>query len=120
MTNFYHELRIDSSSFLLEYYKKNKYLLTDEEDEEEGENEENKNLEIPSKKERLSKQGTLTEENKVSLMNGAIKLKEPSSKAKKPILPANITDALKTYYESVEKTVQTLLKLYELNETNGK
>ncbi len=34
LINFYHELKMDRSSFLNEYYRKNKHLLTDEEEEE--------------------------------------------------------------------------------------
>lgn len=35
LLNFYHELKMDRSSFLNDYYRKNKHLLTDEEDDDE-------------------------------------------------------------------------------------
>lgn len=35
LLNFYHEIKMDRCSFLNEYYKKNKHLLTDEEDDDE-------------------------------------------------------------------------------------
>lgn len=137
LTNFYNELKIDTTSFLHEYYKKNKYLLTDEEDEDELDNDDNKS-EIISYKERASKMITPSEETKRNSANTPMKMgssivpnestnnnnsnsnvSESKSKAKKPILPTNVSDAMKGYYEQVEKVIDFLVKTYELTDANG-
>lgn len=142
LVNFYNELRLDNNSFLHEYYKKNKYLLTDEEDDEELDNEDNKNIENFNSKIRSSKTFVLNEESKIiesrntgselkraSTMN--IDINKPTasntnsivenkkSAGKKPELPANINESFKSYYDTVEKIIYYLLKIYELNENNG-
>lgn len=135
LTNFFNELRIDSNSFLHDYYKKNKYLLADEEDDEEMDNEEEKQLDNNNSfiKFKNSKTFHLLDENKrnsvttnplkkmasVNIPENKNKEKE-LSKAKKPILPQNISDSQKSYYNSVDKVFETLLKNYELNDSNGK
>lgn len=142
--NFYNELRLDYSSFLHEYYKKNKYLLTDEEDDEELDNEENKHSENTNSKIRSSKTFVLSEDSKlIESKNTVSELKRAStmnidnnkpnatntnstntaeikkSVGKKPELPPNISESFKSYYDEVEKVINYLLKIYELNETNG-
>jgi hypothetical protein len=135
--NFYNELKLDTTSFLHDYYKKNKYLLTDEEDDEEVDNDERQSEIIPLHKDRSTKTIQLSEETKSTSSNGPIKItninnknnnnngsnsnnvSEIKTKGKKPILPANATEAHKSYYEIVEKVIYSLLKMYELNETNG-
>ena len=134
LSNFYNELKIDTTSFLHEYYKKNKYLLTDEEDDEELDNDDNKSEIIPIHKERLSKNVTSFEETKRISTNPPMKMgssivpndnntnnnvSEIKSKAKKPILPANASDAMKGYYEQVEKVIDFIVKSYELTDANG-
>ena len=137
LSNFYNELKIDTTSFLHEYYKKNKYLLTDEEDDEEVDNDDTKSEIIPIHKERLSKNVPPSEETKRNSTpmkmgssivpnesinnnnNNNKNVSEIKSKAKKPILPANASDAMKGYYEQVEKVIDFLVKTYELTDANG-
>lgn len=122
-------MRLDNTSFLHEYYKKNKYLLTDEEDDEELDSEEPKNFgDNHNTKLRSShtinleekKNNSFTKDIKrASTINVESKPIAAGPIAKKPILPSNISDSHKAYYESVEKVTDFLLKIYELNETNG-
>ena len=72
--NFYNELKLDTTSFLHDYYKKNKYLLTDEEDDEEVDNDERQSEIIPLHKDRSTKTIQLSEETKSTSSNGPIKI----------------------------------------------
>lgn len=133
--NFYAELKIDTTSFLHDYYKKNKYLLTDEEDDDELDNDDNKSGIVPIRASKtlnlddtksasnapLTKQGSSiipSNGNNQSSINPSPSA-EGKPKGKRPVLPANCSDAMKSYYETVEKVIDLIVKSYELTEANG-
>lgn len=134
LCNFHIELKIDTTSFLHDYYKKNKHLLTDEEDDDELDVDDNKSTDLTTLRqsktfaldEKASSKNTLNKMSSTIISDGGNKTNAAASpseiknKGKKPILPENCSPAIKSYYESVEKVIyDIILKSYELTDVNG-
>lgn len=127
LINYYNELRLDTNSFLNEYYKKNKYLLTDEEEDEDLLEDDKKKDNTNRLSEKSLKYPNLLQDSK-SLSQKIVNEEEGKKEniepiinktiVKKPVLPANLSDSYKEYYNSVEKCFEQLIKEASLEQNS--